>query len=159
MHKEMMVDLKRPKKEHLMHYNFILKMYKALTSKWGGRKNSISSLFDSLPGIHCLVKTNIRRLCVKCKKRTNCMCPLCSYQWQCFSKDCFQKLGGFLKGRGSFFEARGGFFQASSGSFEAPCSLVEAVGGIFLALVSKSSLDGGGHGKHKDWSYICPVPK
>jgi hypothetical protein len=73
MHKEMMVDLKRPKKEHMMHYDFILKMCKALTSKWGGRKNSISSLFDSLPGIHCPVKTNLRRLCVKCKKQTNCM--------------------------------------------------------------------------------------
>jgi hypothetical protein len=63
-----------------------------------------------------------------------------------------EALGGLLK-------ARGGFFQAGSSSFEAPCSLVKAMGRTFLALLSKSSLDGGGRGKHKDWSCICPVPK
>jgi hypothetical protein len=36
--------------------------------KWGGQEYAISSLFDSLPGIHCPIKTNLRRLWVKCKK-------------------------------------------------------------------------------------------
>lgn len=86
------LEAKGRSKESLTHFQFIMSMCKALTMNWEGQKLCISLLVDDVPRIHCPMKSHLRRLCVICKKRTNSFCVLCSFQWMCFTRGCYQKI-------------------------------------------------------------------
>ena len=78
-------------KHHLNHFQFVMAMCKALTKNWDGQR-LCTSLMQSMPKIHCPIKSHLHHVRIHYKKQTNLFCAQCNYQWMCYTCGCFLKM-------------------------------------------------------------------